>query len=98
MRIVAITNSRIPSTTANSIQAIKVCDALVQNGHEVRLIAPSEAAPAPWDRLSGHYGVKHPFEINWLPSRRGLRRFDYVWYAQAAARREQPDLVYTWLP
>lgn len=98
MRIVAITNSRIPSTTANSIQAVKVCDALVQIGHEIRMIAPAESAPAPWDRLSGHYGVKHPFEIAWLPSRRGLKRFDFIWYAQASARRFQPDLIYTWLP
>ncbi len=98
MRIVAITNSRIPSTTANSIQAVKVCDALVQLGHEVRLIAPAEASPAPWDRLAGHYGVRNPFELIWLPSRRALKRFDFVWYAQALARRAQPDIIYTWLP
>ncbi len=98
MRIAAITKSRIPSTTANSIQAVKVCDALVKAGHEVRLIAPAEAPAAKWERLSGHYGVQHPFEILWLPSKRFLRRFDFVWYAQAAARRLRPDLVYTWLP
>ncbi len=98
MRIAAITNSRIPSTTANSIQAIKVCDSLVQIGHEVRLIAPAEAQSTGWERLSAHYGVRHPFEVLWLPSRRALKRFDYVWYAQSAARAFRPDLLYTWLP
>lgn len=98
MRIAAITNSRIPSTTANSIQAIKVCDSLVQIGHEVRLIAPAEAEGTGWDRLAAHYGVQHPFEVLWLPSKRTLRRFDYVWYAQSAARAFTPDLLYTWLP
>jgi len=98
MRIAAITNSRLPSTTANSIQAVKVCDALVQIGHEVRLMAPAEAPAMGWDRLSGHYGVGHPFEILWLPSRRALKRFDFVWYALSSARAFKPDLIYTWLP
>lgn len=98
MRIAAITNSRIPSTTANSIQAVKVCDALVQLGHEVRMIAPAETQATGWERLAGHYGVHHPFEILWLPSRRGLRRLDFAWYAQASTRAYKPDLIYTWLP
>lgn len=98
MRIVAITNSQIPSTTANSIQAVKVCDALVQLGHEVQMIAPAETQAAGWERLSGHYGVHHPFSILWLPSRRPLRRWDFVWYAQATSRAFKPDLIYTWLP
>lgn len=98
MRIAAITNSRIPSTTANSLQAVKVCDALVQAGHEVRLFAPAEAPSTGWEHLAGHYGVRHPFEILWLPSSRRLRRLDFVWYAQAAARRFRPNLIYTWLP
>ena len=42
MRIAIITNSRIPSLTANSIQAMKVCQALAQLGHEIRLYAPRE--------------------------------------------------------
>ncbi len=98
MRIAAITNSRIPSTTANSIQAVKVCDALVQLGHEVQMIAPAETEAAAWERLSGHYGIHHPFGILWLPSRRALKRLDFVWYAQASARAFKPDLIYTWLP
>jgi glycosyltransferase involved in cell wall biosynthesis len=98
MRIAAISNSRIPSTTANSIQAMKVCDALVRAGHEVRLIVPAEVPAAAWDDLSRHYGVTHSFEMLWAPSRRALKRFDFVWYAQMAARQFKPDLIYTWLP
>ncbi len=62
------------------------------------MIAPAEAPAAGWERLSGHYGVQHPFEILWLPSRRHLKRFDFVWYAQSAARGFKVDLIYTWLP
>lgn len=98
MRIAVITNSRIPSLTANSIQAMKVCDALTELGHDLRVFAPAEAAPASWDELAEHYGLSHPFRVEWLPSLRFLKRFDFVWYAQSAAQRFQPDLIYTWLP
>ncbi len=98
MRIAAITNSRIPSLTANSIQAMKVCDALTASGYELLLIAPDEAPPAKWSELAEHYGLTHQFEVKWRPSVRALKRFDFVWYAQLTAQRFKPDLVYTWLP
>ncbi len=53
MRIAAISNSRVPSVTANSIQAMKVCDALVQLGHEVRLFVPAEVSAGWIDRTPG---------------------------------------------
>lgn len=98
MRILAITNSRIPSLTANSIQAMKVCDALSQLDHEVLLIAPAEADPVSWDQLASHYGLRHRFQVEWRPSARMFRRLDFVWYAQSAAGGRKPDLIYTWLP
>lgn len=98
MRIALITNSRIPSLTANSIQAMKVCSALAELGHELRVFAPAETKPAPWDELSLHYGLRFPFRINWLPSARAFRRLDFMWYAQSAARKFKADLIYTWLP
>jgi glycosyltransferase involved in cell wall biosynthesis len=98
MRIVGISNSRVPSTTANSIQAMKVCDALSQLGHDVHLLVPAEAPAAPWEDLSRHYGIAHRFDIDWLPSRPRLRRADFVLHAYRTARGLAPDLVYTWLP
>lgn len=98
MRIAAISNSRIPSATANSIQAMKVCDALSELGHAVQLFVPAEVEPVSWDVLARHYGITHFFQIDWLPSWRALRRLDFVWYARAAARKMAADLIYTWLP
>jgi glycosyltransferase involved in cell wall biosynthesis len=98
MRIAAISNSRIPSLTANSTQAMKVCDALVQTGHEVHLIIPAEADESPWDALAAQYGIRNRFPVLRMPSRRALKRIDFVWYAHAAARRMRAELVYTWLP
>jgi glycosyltransferase involved in cell wall biosynthesis len=44
MRIFCISASQIPSTTANSIQVMKACQALAQSGHQVRLCVPSSMA------------------------------------------------------
>ena len=43
MKIAVITNSRIPSITANSIQAMKVAQALMQLDHDVKMFAPAES-------------------------------------------------------
>ncbi|HEX2697472.1 MAG TPA: hypothetical protein VHM28_07150, partial [Anaerolineales bacterium] len=98
MKIAVITNSRIPSLTANSIQAMKVCDALKGLGHDLRVFAPAETKPASWNELAKHYGLQNEFVIQWLPSVRAFKRFDFMWYAQFAAQGFDADLIYTWLP
>ena len=98
MKIAVITNSRIPSLTANSIQAMKVCQALMQTGHDVRVFAPREADPASREDLARHYGLRLVPSLEWLPSIRQLKRLDFIFHAQHAAERFDADLVYTWLP
>ena len=97
MRIAVITNSRIPSLTANSIQAMKVCQALAQLGQDIRLYAPRETEPADWNQLSAHYGLSMRFEIEWLQSVPKLKRYDFTIHSILAARKFKADLVYTWL-
>jgi glycosyltransferase involved in cell wall biosynthesis len=97
MKIALITNSRIPSLTANSIQAMKVCQALAQLGHKIRLFAPRESAPVTWDELASHYGLSTPFDIEWLPSIPALKRYDFTLHSIRAARKFKPDMAYTWL-
>src|ERR1700690_2827033 len=98
MRIAIITNSRIPSLTANSIQAMKMCDALTELGNQLCVFAPAETQPVPWDDLARHYGLKNPFQVKPLPSYRAFKRFDFVWYVKSAAQKFNADLIYTWLP
>ena len=98
MRIAVITNSRIPSLTANSIQVMKVCQALVQLGHEIRVLAPAEVDSVSWNDLSTHYGLRYPFPVEWIPSISKLKRLDFILLAQSAARTFQANLIYTWLP
>ena len=97
MRIAIITNSRIPSLTANSIQAMKVCQALAQLGNDIRLFVPRETEPASWSELASHYGLITKFELEQLPSVRALKRYDFTLYSILAARKFKADIVYTWL-
>jgi glycosyltransferase involved in cell wall biosynthesis len=97
MRIAVITNSRIPSLTANSIQAMKMCQALAYLRHEIRVLAPREVAPATWEQLASHYGLSTSFDIEWLPSFPALKRYDFTIYSILAARKFKAEMVYTWL-
>ncbi len=97
MKIACISASQVPSGTANSIQAMKVCQSLAQVGQEVHLWLPGWDT-APWIALAENYGLVTPFEVDWLPSRRELRRYDFAWNAIRAARAWGAEAVYTWVP
>jgi glycosyltransferase involved in cell wall biosynthesis len=98
MKIVAIAGSQIPSDTANSIQVMKSCNALVQLGHDLTLIVPEN--PSIVNRkseivnLKSHYGLQTDFHIEWLAS--SSRRL-FTWRAVGRARALQPDLLYAWM-
>lgn len=98
MKIAVITNSRIPSLTANSIQAMKVSQALMQLGHDLRMYAPAETEPVSPELLITHYGLRLIPRLELLPSSKRLKRFDFIFHAQHAAKRFDADLIYTWLP
>lgn len=98
MKIALITNSRIPSLTANSIQAMKVCQALMQLGHNVRMFAPAETEPVAPELLITHYGLRVAPSLELLPSINGLKRLDFILHAQRAAWKFGAELIYTWLP
>ncbi len=98
MRIACISTSRIPSGTANSIQAMKACHALAQLGHAVTLWVPqAPGQESGWEALAAHYGLETPFEVRRLPSRPALKRYDFALAAVGAARKWGAELVYTWL-
>jgi glycosyltransferase involved in cell wall biosynthesis len=98
MKIALITNSRIPSLTANSIQAMKVAQALMQLDHDVKMFAPAESDPVSKETLLSHYGLRLTPDLKLLPSISRLKRLDFIVHAQQAAKRFGAELIYTWLP
>jgi glycosyltransferase involved in cell wall biosynthesis len=95
MRIGCITTSIVPSKTANSIQAVKVCHALKQIGHEVHLWVP-EFQHADWNTIAEIYGITEQFEVTWLSFSPKLKQYDFSWRSVRAAINWNVDVVYTW--
>lgn len=95
MKIAAISTSCIPSNTANSIQVMKVCQALRQEGQEVKLLTPFFKT-AGWKELVEQYGLKTTFEIEWLSFNRHLKQYDFSWNSVKAALDWKTDVIYTW--
>lgn len=93
MNIVAIAGSTIPSDTANSLQVMKACQALVQIGHQVTLLVPGSKNKSV--DLKKHYGLQEDFPIEWLSS--SSRRM-FTWDSVRRARALTADLIYTWFP
>ena len=93
MNIVAVAGSTIPSDTANSMQVMKACQALVQLGHQLTLLVPG-SKNASVD-LRTHYGLQTEFPMEWLASS-SRRRF--TWNAVRRARALKADLLYSWFP
>ena len=95
MKIIAIAGSHIPSDTANSIQVMKACSALVQLGHDLTLIVPDfDPRPSNFD-LQAHYGLPDIFPMEWL---RSTNRRLFTWQSVRRALALHPDLLYVWMP
>jgi glycosyltransferase involved in cell wall biosynthesis len=93
MKIIAVAGSTIPSDTANSLQVMKACQALVQLGHQVTLLVPGSKSTD--IDLKQHYGLQNEISVEWLSS--SSRRM-FTWDAFHRARALQADLLYSWFP
>jgi glycosyltransferase involved in cell wall biosynthesis len=93
VKIAAIAGSTIPSDTANSLQVMKACQALVQIGRDLTLLVPGSRNTTV--DLKQHYGLQTDFPIEWLSSS-SRRRF--TWDAIRRARALKADLIYSWFP
>ncbi len=81
MRIGVISASQIPSRAANSIQVMKVCQAIMDLGHELQLWVPGSRPLESPDALKSWYGLQRTVPIHWITSVRALRRYDFAWKA-----------------
>jgi glycosyltransferase involved in cell wall biosynthesis len=100
MKIAVIAPTYIPARRANTVQVMKMCQALAGLGHSVRLAVPGLPHPEEkdWGQLSHHYGLQMQFPVEWLPAHPRLRRYDFGLRAVRWARRWGAELVYTRLP
>lgn len=95
MRIALVAPGVIPAQTANSIQTMKMAQAFVALGHDLRLYAPGEDPDVQWDELASQYGLQYEFRIQWMPRRRFLRGYDYGRATVLDAKAWGAHLLYT---
>ena len=107
MKIALIAPTYLPARRANTIQVMKMAQALVQCGHSVEVLVPdtqtvetrkSTSEQRSWVALAKQYGLEAQFPVRWLPVEPGWRSYDYGWKAVQSARYNQVDLIYTRLP
>jgi len=97
VKLVYLSNSKLPSREANSIHVMKMCQAFASLGHDVTLLAPDvrSGLEIGIPNLFSFYGVKPCFEVRKLPWRsfKG-RAWVYGWEAARFARRSASDAVF----
>jgi len=103
MRVAVVAPTTIPSKKANTLQVMKMTQAISSIGHSVHLIIPdsthsSDEAKRSWDFLADQYGLQAKFPIDWLSARASLRKYDFAWKAVRWARHWGADVIYTRLP
>jgi glycosyltransferase involved in cell wall biosynthesis len=99
MKIAYISTIQVPSTKANSMQVMKMCQAFTQLGNEVLLILPfkktSNEAELGWKALSKHYGLQEKFDIKWLKHGASRKKHLFTWRAVSYAIQKRADIVYS---
>jgi len=100
MKITLIAPTYLPARRANTIQVMKMAQALELLGYDLLVLVPDREREQPpvWEKLAHHYGLQQRFEIEWLPTNPRLRSYDYALKALQRARGWGADLIYTRLP
>jgi glycosyltransferase involved in cell wall biosynthesis len=94
MKIVYLSSAAVPSTSAHSLQVMKMCQAMQQEGHAVTLVLPAADDPSDAD-LDRLYGVKIRFPILRVDLPRLLGRRGLARALSERAAGLLPELVYT---
>jgi glycosyltransferase involved in cell wall biosynthesis len=102
MKVALIAPTYLPSRRANTVQVMKMAQALTAQGHTVWVtvsdpyVASSSASSScDWSDLAYQYGLKHAFQVAWLPVNPRLRGYDYGLRAVRWARSWGAEVTYT---
>jgi glycosyltransferase involved in cell wall biosynthesis len=100
MRILIAAPTYLPAKRANTIQVMKMAQAMHKLGNNVRVLVPNPERKdvVSWDELSSHYGLHHEFEVSWLPVNPSLRSYDYGFKIIFSYRGWNADILYTRSP
>lgn len=100
MNILYLASAAIPSESANSLQIIKMVEALKYSGHDTGLFVPRRKNRNQYDatQLREQYGLRSDIEIKyipWLPTAFGTLLFVLISVIIFSLRHGRADLVIT---
>lgn len=100
MKVLVAAPTYLPSRRANTIQVMKMAQALQSIGHGVRVLVPGRKDDEiqSWDDLSSLYGLKEKIDVHWFPVYPRLRSYDYGYRVIAGFHQWEADILYTRLP
>ncbi|MES2203240.1 MAG: glycosyltransferase [Patescibacteria group bacterium] len=91
-KIYFVANARMPSEKANGIHIAKMCEAFMQNGHNVTLVVPSRASGA---SLQEFYGLRVDVPVRRLPSV-VLREYERLGFVVMGVSFMISTLIFLW--
>jgi glycosyltransferase involved in cell wall biosynthesis len=95
MKLAYLSSSAIPSTSANSLQVMKMCQALTAEGATVVLYAPPAQTDTTRKELERDYGISMRFALRRIQTMALFGRRGLAMMAIRAARAEKCDVIYT---
>ena len=81
MRIALIAPTYLPARRANTIQVMKMAQALTSLGHDVLVLVPGKSSNTSWEQLAHHYGLALRFDVKWINVNPSMRSYDFGWSA-----------------
>ncbi|MBE9523658.1 MAG: glycosyltransferase family 4 protein [Chloroflexi bacterium] len=98
MRLALIAPTYLPARRANTVQVMKMAQAITALGHDVLVLVPGKDANISWEQLAHHYGLTLRFEITWITAKASMRSYDFGWLAVRRAKSWHADVIYSRLP
>jgi len=97
MRIAYLSSAEIPSQTAHSLQVMKMCEAMIEEGHEVSLFAPwiGNRRVSEESDLRAFYGLDSNVFPSYVTAPHLLGRKGLAPFIVRRAMQEKYDLIYT---
>jgi glycosyltransferase involved in cell wall biosynthesis len=88
----------LPARRANTVQVMKMAQALAQIGERVRVLVPApptHTQDPTWEMLAEHYGLETQFDVEWTRAKPRWRSYDFGWWAARLAQRNRVKWMYT---
>ena len=100
MNILLAAPTYLPARRANTLQVMKMAQAVKLLGHNVSVLVPNPGGKKipVWETIAHHYGLHQSFEIKWIPVKSHLRSYDYGLKVIHYFSRVGADFLYTRLP